>query len=86
MVEKMNKWTPISKDEVTKKCGQAFWFILGLAIATALCLLIAVAIARPKINQNVCSHFSRTSSVSIFAGFLISPTFSECIIHEHIYV
>lgn len=41
MVERMKQLTPISKDEVTKKCGQAFWFILGLAIATALCLLIA---------------------------------------------
>lgn len=40
MVGKMNKLTPINKDEVTKKCGQAFWFVLGLAIAALCCLAI----------------------------------------------
>lgn len=40
MVGKMKQLTPISKDEVTKKCGQAFWFVLGLAIAALCCLAI----------------------------------------------
>ena len=40
MVGKMKQLTPISKDDVTKKCGQPFWFVLGLAIAALCCLAI----------------------------------------------
>ena len=37
----MNKLTPINKDDVTKKCGQAFWFVLGLSVAALCCLAIS---------------------------------------------
>lgn len=37
----MKKPAKINTEDVQEKCEQAFWFILGLAIATALCLLIA---------------------------------------------
>ena len=40
MVGKTNKLTPISKDNVAKKCGQAFWLVLGLSIAALCCLTI----------------------------------------------
>ena len=33
--------TKIDAEDVREKCEQTFWFITGLAIATALCLLIA---------------------------------------------
>lgn len=40
-VGEMKKPVKIDTEDVREKCEQTFWFILGLAIATALCLLIA---------------------------------------------
>ena len=37
----MKKPAKIDTDDVREKCEQAFWFTAGLAIAAALCLLIA---------------------------------------------
>ena len=37
----MKKPAKIDTEDVREKCEQAFWFIAGLTIATALCLLIA---------------------------------------------
>lgn len=38
----MKKPAKINTEDVQEKCEHAFWLILGLAIATALSLLIAV--------------------------------------------
>ena len=40
-VGEMKKPAKIDTEDVREKCEQTFWFITGLAIATALCLLIA---------------------------------------------
>lgn len=40
-VGEMKKPAKIDAEDVREKCEQTFWFITGLAIATALCLLIA---------------------------------------------
>lgn len=40
-VGEMKKPARIDAEDVREECEQAFWFITGLTIAIALCLLIA---------------------------------------------